>query len=75
MSELKERPLNDDYEPSEPVPEKTEREKLDAEFEGWTDCDFCGEPVRVGAICSECSRFCEDYCDYDKDFVDLKKAV
>jgi len=69
MTELMERPLNDDYERGEPVPEKTERELLDAEFGGWTDCDFCGEPVRVGASCSGCSRFCEDYSDYDKERV------
>jgi len=54
---------------ADPEPELTERQKLDAEFGGWTDCDFCGEPVQVGHHCSECSRLCEDYSDYDKERV------
>lgn len=26
----------------------------------WTNCDFCGEPVRIRHYCPECSRFCEE---------------
>ena len=25
----------------------------------FVDCDFCGEPVRIGHYCPECSRLCD----------------